>query len=57
MDIGFVWDENKYRRVVEQHQVRFYEVISAFDDPQGDELSDPNAHEERWLWIGKACTD
>ena len=32
MDIGFVWDEEKYRYVVANHQVRVYEVVSAFDD-------------------------
>ena len=57
MDIGFLWDEKKYLRVVERHQVHFYEVVSAFDDLQGYELPDPNAYEDRWLWIGKACTE
>ena len=33
MDIGFVWDENKYREVQEKHEVQFYEAVAAFDDP------------------------
>jgi len=32
MDIGFVWDENKYQQVMADHNVRFYEVVSALDD-------------------------
>lgn len=55
MDIGCIWNEKKYQRVVQEHQVRFYEVISAFDDSHGYELPDPNDHADRWLWIGKTC--
>ena len=53
MDIGFVWDEIKYQAVVNKHNVQFYEVFAAFDDPDGYELSDPAEHEERWIWIGR----
>jgi uncharacterized DUF497 family protein len=28
MDIGFVWDENKYQQVMTDHNVRFHEVVS-----------------------------
>ena len=35
MDIGFVWDETKYQTVIKQHNVNFYEVVAAFDDPAG----------------------
>ncbi len=31
MDIGFVWDEKKYQAVVKAHNVKFYEVVAAFD--------------------------
>jgi uncharacterized DUF497 family protein len=55
MDIGFVWDEQKYRQVVSDHQVRFYEVVSAFEDPHGYEVPDPVGHPDRWLWIGKTA--
>ena len=52
MDIGFVWDEEKYQEVRAAHQVQFYEVVSAFDDPNGYEVADPAGHEDRWMWIG-----
>ena len=57
MDIGFVWDETKYNQVVAEHDVRFYEVVSAFDDPHGFEELSPVEHEVRWLWIGKPLWD
>jgi len=31
MDIGFVWDEAKYKTVVREHNVNFYEAVAAFD--------------------------
>ena len=57
MATGFVWDENKYQQVVAEHNVRFYEVVSAFDDPQGYEVPDPAGHADRWMWIGKTVHD
>ena len=53
MDIGFIWDENKYQEVQRKHSVQFYEVVSAFDDPNGYEIPDPTEHEDRWMWVGK----
>ncbi len=52
MDIGFIWDEDKYQEVQKNHQVQFYEAVSAFYDPDGYEVSDPAEHEDRWMWIG-----
>ncbi|MCY3683292.1 MAG: BrnT family toxin [Gemmatimonadetes bacterium] len=52
MDIGFVWDENKYREVQEKHEVQFYEAVAAFDDPNGFEVSDLSGYEDRSRWIG-----
>ena len=57
MDIGFVWDENKYQQVMADHNVRFYEVVSALDDPQGYEMPDPAGYVERWMWVGKTVHD
>ncbi len=57
MDIGFVWDEKKYQAVVKKHNVHFYEVVAAFDDPKGYEAIDPNGHEDRWLLIGRTPWD
>lgn len=56
MDIGFVWDENKYREVQEKHQVQFYEAVAAFDDPNGFEASDLSGYEDRSRWIGATAT-
>lgn len=53
MDLGFVWDEDKYQKVVADHNVRFYEVVSAFDDPNGYETNDPAGHSDRWLLVGQ----
>ena len=52
MDVGFIWDEDKYREVQRKHKVQFYEVVSAFDDPKGYETLDPQGHEDRWMWVG-----
>ncbi len=53
MDIGYVWDETKYQTVVKDHNVKFSEVVAAFEDPAGFEAIDPTEHEERWRWIGR----
>jgi len=55
VDIGFVWDVEKYQEVQAEHQVQFYEVVSAFDDLHGFEVADPAGHEDRWMWIGSTA--
>ena len=55
MDKGFIWDEDKYEKVQAKHGVQFYEVVSAFDDPNGYEVPDPRRHEGRWTWIGRTA--
>ena len=57
MDIGFVWDIDKYQEVQRKHNVQFYEVVSAFDDPDGYDGPDPQRHPERWMFIGKSVTN
>ena len=57
MDIGFIWDEGKYREVQREHDVQFYEVVSAFDDPNGYDGPDPQGHADRWMFIGRSVTD
>jgi uncharacterized DUF497 family protein len=57
MDIGFVWDEQKYQQVVDDHQVRFYEVVAAFEDPNGYEVPDPAGHADRWMWVGHSVDE
>ena len=53
MDIGFVWDESKYQRVIKKHNVRFYEVVSALDDPRGYETPGSLSDEDRWIFVGR----
>ena len=57
MDIGFIWDADKYGEARRKHNVQFYEVVSAFDDPQGYDDEDPQGHPERWMFIGRSVTD
>lgn len=57
MDLGFVWDENKYRRVQEQHGVRFDEVVAVFEDEHGYEAQDPAGHDDRYLVVGATRAD
>lgn len=57
MDIGFVWDEAKYEKVVSEHNVKFYEVVAAFDDPAGFETPSQDRHEDRWIWLGRTPWD
>ena len=53
MDIGYVWDEDKYQRVQQQHQVEFWEVVSAFDDEQSLEQPDPQGNWDRYLMVAQ----
>ena len=52
MDIGFIWDNDKYREVQRKHRVQFYEVVSAFDDLNGYGYMDLDGHSGRWTWVG-----
>lgn len=52
MDIGYVWDEDKYARVQKEH-VMFWEVVSAFDDEHAHEQPDPQGNWERYLMIAQ----
>ena len=53
MDIGFIWDEDKYKEVQRRHGVQFYEVVSAFYDLKWIRNRQPSGYEDRWMWIGK----
>ena len=48
-----MWDVEKYQEVQAEHQVQFYEVVSAFDDPDGYEITNSAGHEDRCLWVGR----
>lgn len=57
MDVGYVWDEEKYRKVQKKHDVMFYEVVNALEDPNGFEQADEvQWEEERWIWLGQTET-
>ncbi len=57
MDIGFIWDEDKYKEVQRKHGVQFHEVVFAFDDPNGYEIPDPAGHDDRWMLVGKTVNN
>ncbi len=57
MDIGFIWDGDKYKEAQRKHNVQFYEVVSDFDDPDGYDGPDPQGHPDRWMFIGKSVTN
>lgn len=57
MDVGYVWDSDKYEAVQRKHNVYFYEVVSAFEDPKGFVEDDPANHKERWMWVGLSVTN
>ena len=56
MDIRFIWEDNKYKEVQSKHGVQFYEVVSAFDDPNGYETPDSTVHEDRWILVGMTAS-
>lgn len=56
MDVGYVWDEDKYEKVKEKHDVFFHEVVSAMEDPKGFEQPDEASYEEgQWIWVGQTA--
>lgn len=57
MDIGYVWDEHKYAKVQNTHQVKFWEVVSVFEDPKGLEQPDPAGHRERYMLVGQSASN
>lgn len=57
MDIGFIWDDEKYQEVQRRHNVQLYEVVSAFDDPEAYILPDPQGNEDRSMFVGKTVND
>ena len=56
-DYGFVWSQEKYRRVIREHDVRFFEVVSVFDDQLCCEFPDPQEYADRWVLVGRSSTD
>ena len=57
MDVGYLWDEDKYELVQQKHNVVFFEVVSAMDDPNSFEVPAPSGHADRWMCVGRSVTD
>ena len=57
MDIGYIWDEEKYELVQQKHGVHLSEVVSAFEDPNGFEVMDTDPWEVRWIFVGKSYSN
>lgn len=53
MDIGLLWDENKYQLVRQQHDVAFHEVVSCFEDDRVLEVDDPQGHPDRFMLVAQ----
>ncbi len=53
MDIGYLWDSEKYEAVRQKHCVEFQEVVSALSDKVGFDVKDSSHYADRWLWIGR----
>ena len=59
MDVGYIWDENKYLKTKEKHGINFAEVVSAMEDPDSidEPKDDPEVDgEERWFCIGETTS-
>lgn len=55
MDVGFLWDEDKYELVRRQHNVAFHEVVSCFDDDRVIEVDDPQGHPDRFMLVAQTA--
>ncbi|TNF31512.1 MAG: BrnT family toxin [Deltaproteobacteria bacterium] len=55
MDIGFLWDEDKYDLVRRTHDVSFHEVVSCFDDERVIEVDDPQGHPDRFMMVAQSA--
>jgi uncharacterized DUF497 family protein len=53
MDVGYVWDEDKYERVQDKHGVRFAEVVDVFEDRRAIHGPDPGGNLNRRMVVGK----
>ncbi len=55
-DIGYIWDELKFALVQQEHDVEFYEVIQAFEDPHALDEPDPQGNWGRYMVIGRTLS-
>ena len=54
MDIGYVWDEDKYERVKVKHGVVFSEVVEVLERLDTLYESDPQGNPGRYMAVGEA---
>ena len=54
-DNDFIWDKNKYEKVLQQRNIHFYEVVSALDSEEFLEIPH-EFHEDRFLIVAKTQT-
>lgn len=52
MDIGYVWDEDKYRQVQNKHGVDFGEVVDVFEGSRTLYEEDLQGNPERVMAVG-----
>lgn len=57
MDIGYVWDEWKYMRVHQKHNVVFGEVVDVLEGTDTLYEADPQGNIERLMAIGATRDD
>ena len=53
MDIGYVWDDEKYQEVQRKHKIQFHEVVSVFDDQNRFYIPDPGENIDRLMCVGR----
>ncbi len=53
MDIGYVWDEHKYDRVQEKHEISFGEVVDVFEGEETLYEADPQGDIQRQMAVGQ----
>ena len=53
MDIGYLWDLEKYELARQMRNVEFEEVVSALNDKTGFDVMVSQKYPDRWMWIGR----
>ena len=56
-DEGFVWDEDKYAKVLKGRDIKFWEVVSVFEDPNCFEDEDPQGNFGNFKVVGLTTSD
>lgn len=56
MDFGYVWDEEKYALVQQDHGVDIVDVVTALEDTRSISDDDPQGNPGRYMIVGR-CSD